>query len=305
MVTTLLSFLAFAFMARAREEADLDENVDAARRRFALDTTKDQLREMAWFAYDLALYSYRDDEDEPTPEEEYSKRVFSDLWSEFLLLHGKDAKPVDFVKWDEMMEAGQKPPGSRSNSLPPGMEFTTELVRSQSYRWQEAVEFSDRCKLPIANEFDADYAEALFLLHLDRFTLIAVWSNYLEEALEEAAGWAADHAPGVFVQPEYPADEDGNPLPYEGNEEAYRQAEMDLTYTESGYLDYTWGLIQEIRNPFRGRYRSTKDFKTVDPAEARVWLAYWMRSADIDEEIVEAFINANQRRAFELGFIEI
>lgn len=92
-------------------------------------------------------------------------------------------------------------------------------------------------------------------------TCLMVWADSLDDALEEAAGWLADHAPGHIMArwgEEHTAlvkeacEEAGLawPMPEGADEEeyyrAFEEAEADLTYTESGYLtSYEWGILAE------------------------------------------------------------
>jgi 8-oxo-dGTP pyrophosphatase MutT (NUDIX family) len=81
-----------------------------------------------------------------------------------------------------------------------------------------------------------------------------VWEASLEDALETAAGWLADNAPGLIMSPDDPeldvlyreaCEELGeDPDSGEGPGDAWEQATADLTYTESGYLtSYEWGIV--------------------------------------------------------------
>ena len=89
-------------------------------------------------------------------------------------------------------------------------------------------------------------------------THLMVWGHSLEDALETAAGWLADNAPGHIMPAwgekhtalvrecceerglPYPPP-DGADLEGDGYYDAQEDAESDLTYTESGYLtSYEW-----------------------------------------------------------------
>jgi hypothetical protein len=92
-------------------------------------------------------------------------------------------------------------------------------------------------------------------------TVLRVWANSLDDAIEEAAGWLADHAPGHVMAhwgEEHIAlvrevcEEEGIAFPAPGEApdaafyESCERAEADLTYTESGYLtSYEWGILAE------------------------------------------------------------
>jgi hypothetical protein len=92
------------------------------------------------------------------------------------------------------------------------------------------------------------------------WTKVLVWSGSLDDALEEAAGWLADHAPGIFVDQENLAE-----LEKEARKEAREEnpkadddeldeivmdtAYTDLTYTESGYIpSYEWTIGFDSEN---------------------------------------------------------
>ena len=81
-------------------------------------------------------------------------------------------------------------------------------------------------------------------------TLIVVMNASAEGAIEAAAGWLADNAPGELTQPEYELDEDGNcdecgQNPMNDQCEHISDAEADLTYTESGWLiSWEWSMSE-------------------------------------------------------------
>lgn len=87
------------------------------------------------------------------------------------------------------------------------------------------------------------------LIHLGHHapSVLVIGARHLDDALEAAAAWAADHAPGVFVdmtEAYRDASEDlGISIDTEDFDALQRlqeHAEVDLTYTESGWLDWTW-----------------------------------------------------------------
>jgi hypothetical protein len=87
----------------------------------------------------------------------------------------------------------------------------------------------------------------LMTLGAYRDTLIVVRNSSAEEAIAALAGWAADNAPEYLVEPEYELDEDGNCSEC-GQDPTYDQcehvadAEVDLTYTDYGWLTWEWGM---------------------------------------------------------------
>lgn len=89
-------------------------------------------------------------------------------------------------------------------------------------------------------------------------THVAVWERSFDDALESAAEWLSENAPGLFSPPDYEgsATELGlkwNPSePFEDgsdNAKIRDHAETDLTYTESGYLlSHEW-YGREVSDP--------------------------------------------------------
>lgn len=77
-------------------------------------------------------------------------------------------------------------------------------------------------------------------------TRLLLWGKNIEDALEEAAGWLAQYAPGHITSEEHVAqlmaevrEDEGDPDM--DDEAAYEKATADLTYTESGHLtSYEW-----------------------------------------------------------------
>lgn len=119
----------------------------------------------------------------------------------------------------------------------------------------------------VLNEVDAippgrwGYPPKLWLFQFGTVgtTNVAVWDGghlHLEGALEEAAGWLAENAPGHITSEEEmaelykeAADDLGVPWPPKGRidwddkntQKVTEQAEADMTYTESGWLtSYEW-----------------------------------------------------------------
>jgi len=75
---------------------------------------------------------------------------------------------------------------------------------------------------------------------------VFMWASSFEDALERAAEYFAEHAPGHLTAPAYDeaAEELGAPEDWadeEWQEQVREAAEADLTYTESGWLvSYEW-----------------------------------------------------------------
>lgn len=83
---------------------------------------------------------------------------------------------------------------------------------------------------------------------------------HLEDALETAADWLKAHAPGHFIEPEYPKDLPKHPNDWTTeNIQAVNEAEVDLIYTESGYLNsWEWSVneFEDDRSPYHYSYGS-------------------------------------------------
>ncbi len=83
-------------------------------------------------------------------------------------------------------------------------------------------------------------------------TSILVWSDGLEDALEEAAGWLKDYAPGTFTTFDDSdiaagrrevAEEQGVKEEDVSDEDLYEHLETDHTHTESGLIpSWEWAL---------------------------------------------------------------
>jgi hypothetical protein len=260
MTITLLSFLALAFFAEEFGDGSLGGAARARRR--GADRTR-QVDE-AWAAFDMVMSVLG-----PDSKRDFFLKSFRSSWT-FQIATNPKPSDAKLVEWDRMMEAGETP-----NIPPPGMSFQPMLERTESgYQWTDELVFDGIFSYPIANPLDASWSDTLFLLHFGPHTgIVAVWSRGdLAEAIEEAAEWAQNQGyVGYFFQPEFPVDEDGNSLPFEGNEEAYREAEEDLMYTDSGFISSDWGIVAEARKP-----SYSIDEKSVE--NATLWLAYMARS---------------------------
>ena len=101
--------------------------------------------------------------------------------------------------------------------------------------------------IPIANASWHDEDAPLFRFTFGAYGSVQVYAfGRLEAALEDAAVYLAEHAPGMFEKPDYVdaqceaghafagCERDHGDCP--DCERVQERAEMDLTYTESGYL---------------------------------------------------------------------
>lgn len=113
--------------------------------------------------------------------------------------------------------------------------------------------------IPVADATDIpDECSPLFLFSFGAYgwTKVYAFANAgrgIESALENAAGWLADNAPGHLSEPDY--SEAAEDLGYtmqdgEDSEEVMAEisvaAEQDMTYTESGWLNSAEWLVDEV-----------------------------------------------------------
>ena len=113
---------------------------------------------------------------------------------------------------------------------------------------------------PVANPSDHDFRGDRTTLYLFGFgacgpTLLYAWGCHsLEDALEAAGEWLRDNAPGLFTDPDYagaaedvgaPEDWDSADNIDEWGERVQEAAEVDMTYTESGWiLSWEWTVSE-------------------------------------------------------------
>jgi hypothetical protein len=95
-------------------------------------------------------------------------------------------------------------------------------------------------------EYENRMRTQLFAMHFGAYgtTRLLLWADHLETALELAAEWLAQYAPGHISTEEHIGQlvkEVQEEEPGISDEDAYEKATADLTYTESGYLtSYEW-----------------------------------------------------------------
>lgn len=138
-----------------------------------------------------------------------------------------------------------------------------------------------------ANPGETTFVGSLFVFHFGAYgdTEVAVYQRpgCLDDALETAAEWLKDNAPGLFTEPDYDgaAREVGVDLSQytrgltdiiEADEDLgiriCQVAEADLTYTESGWLASWEWTVDEIEDDLPSPH-----FDRFDIAEA--YAAYW------------------------------
>lgn len=96
-------------------------------------------------------------------------------------------------------------------------------------------------KLNIANPHDKTFVSGpeagafVFTFGAYGSTWVLVYANGVDSALEVAADWLKDNAPGHFVEPDYP-DVDWTTLSSAEADALRECAEVDLTYTEAGWI---------------------------------------------------------------------
>jgi hypothetical protein len=82
------------------------------------------------------------------------------------------------------------------------------------------------------------------------WTRLIVWeaSDHIEDALEKAGEWLAEHAPGILTSEEEIGkliDEVKEEKPELDDEDAFQEATQDMTYTESGWIpSWEWTVSE-------------------------------------------------------------
>lgn len=115
--------------------------------------------------------------------------------------------------------------------------------------------------IPVVNPTDYNFSRDTMPLYLFQFgaygdTRVYAWGCHaLEDALEAAAVWLRDNAPGVFHEVDYAgaAEDVGAPKDWDSadnvdrwGERVREAAEVDMTYTESGYLASWEWTVSEV-----------------------------------------------------------
>ena len=115
--------------------------------------------------------------------------------------------------------------------------------------------------IPVVNPTDYNFSRDTMPLYLFQFgaygdTRVYAWGcSGLEDALEAAAEWLRDNAPGVFHEVDYAgaAAEVGAPEDWDSadnvdrwGERVQEAAEVDMTYTEVGYLASWEWTVSEV-----------------------------------------------------------
>lgn len=143
--------------------------------------------------------------------------------------------PSDEPRFDAEILVVEDPDGRKFNVLNPGETFTFK---------------------PYGRGYGGGGHGGLYVLWFGEHspTLIAVFADGLEAALEEAASFAKDHWPGLLYDDEYINElfkeakdelvaEGADPDDEDTDEKAQEKATADMTYTESGYIGSDeWGI---------------------------------------------------------------
>lgn len=113
--------------------------------------------------------------------------------------------------------------------------------------------------ITLINPTDRHWTRSRFVLafgaHGD--TLVMVWANHLEDALEEAIDWIVDHAPGLLCDDEVQEEFDRlrAEFPDRSEEDIAEEAEQDTTMFGHNGIHYIhsweWTIVAE--NPSRKR----------------------------------------------------
>ncbi len=133
--------------------------------------------------------------------------------------------------------------GDKHVSLEPAEDF---LVIEESE--------DDRYPFVVVNplEYDTYMRNSIFAFTFGAYgwTRLIVWeaSDHIEDALEKAAEWLAEHAPGILTSEEEVGkliDEAKEEKPGADEEEVFTTATQDMTYTESGWIpSWEWTVSE-------------------------------------------------------------
>lgn len=128
-----------------------------------------------------------------------------------------------------------------------------------------------------ANPDETVFVGSLFTFHFGAYgdTEVCVYQrpDHLDDALETAADWLKDNAPGLFTEPDYNGAREERACECAGTDtvcdDCAAHAEVDLNYTESGWLaSWEWSVGEEECD---GPPDAT--FDRFDIAQA--YAAYW------------------------------
>lgn len=141
----------------------------------------------------------------------------------------------------------------RRNPKPPKLARNPTDDKGVYVDWQQG-KYRDPVEVRIVtDELEIGGDEAVWMFQFSHGgistpTYIAVIGGNLEDALEEAAEWLAEHAPGYFVDDANLKELHEEALEESGSDEekAYEIATADLTYTESGYLESWNWYVDEL-----------------------------------------------------------
>lgn len=120
------------------------------------------------------------------------------------------------------------------------------------------IETNTPRKVGIANPGDRDWTRERFVLCFGAYgaTYVMAWGS-LEDALEAAADWLEDHAPGHFCDEQVKEGYDEARLNGLGEEAAQEMAEQDTTSVCDGrhyLLSWEWGIA--LDNPTRAELKA-------------------------------------------------
>lgn len=104
------------------------------------------------------------------------------------------------------------------------------------------------------NATDADWTRNRYLLAFGAYgwTLLLVWANSLDDALDECVDWIAEKKPGLLCNEQVKGAFEAAKAEGLSDEKAHEQATCDMT-SAGNYSDYIasweWGIVAE--NPSR------------------------------------------------------
>lgn len=105
-------------------------------------------------------------------------------------------------------------------------------------------------KIVPVNGSDRDWTRHRYILSFGAYgeTLLMVWANSLDDALDECVDWIADNAPGLLADEQVAEAYNEAIAAGKSEEDAQAEAETDTTCAgNAGHylLSYEWGIVAE------------------------------------------------------------
>lgn len=129
----------------------------------------------------------------------------------------------------------------------------TALRLTRKLQKRQSKERATRKIVPV-NSSDKDWKKHRFILAFGAYgdTLLMVWANSLDDALDEAVDWIADHAPGLLADDAVKEAYEEAIREGKSEEAAQEAAEMDtVTAGNNGHYLHSWEWNIVAEDPTR------------------------------------------------------